>query len=436
MTAALLALALVVQQAPAPITLGEAVARATADVPAVALAELRGVGARDRERQARAALLPALAASAGWLNRSFNRASLGITFPPTPGQTDLVGPFDNVDARVRATQTLFDWAAVARVRTAHAQRVGADAEVAIAIESAAHAAALAYLRAARAVALVAARRADSGLAADLVRLAEAQVAAGVAQAIDGTRARSQLAVVRGGLVVAEAERARASLELGRALGLDADARLVPADTLGPALAVAGVPLDADSTADSTAALALARRPDLALESARRSAAERAAAAVAAERLPRLELALDYGVNGPAPGNVIGTGQVGVQLSLPIFDGLRREARLAEQRTTTRESDIRLRDLERQVRLDVAAAVLEVRAALAQAAIAAERVELGEAEIAQARQRFAAGVAGNIEVITAQLALLDARDAWINARYAAAAARVSLARAAGVARTLH
>jgi outer membrane protein TolC len=46
------------------------------------------------------------------------------------------------------------------------------------------------------------------------------------------------------------------------------------------------------------------------------------------------------------------------------------------------------------------------------------------------------VAGNIDVITAQAGLIRARDTEIDARFAAASARISLARAAGVARTLH
>jgi outer membrane protein TolC len=187
--------------------------------------------------------------------------------------------------------------------------------------------------------------------------------------------------------------------------------------------------------DSASAMALAQRPDVAAERARLGVAERAVAAVAAERLPRLELALDYGLNGPTPSELIGTGQIGVQLTLPLFDGLRREARVAEQRAAAREADVRLADLARQIRLDVASALLEVRVADAQTAIALERLRLGDAEVTQARERFAAGVAGNMEVITAQLGLLDARDGWINARYAAAAARVALARAAGVARRL-
>jgi len=77
----------------------------------------------------------------------------------------------------------------------------------------------------------------------------------------------------------------------------------------------------------------------------------------------------------------------------------------------------------------------VEAAEVQILIAQERLTLNVAEVLQARERFAAGVAGNVEVITAQVGLLAARDGLINARYAAAAARVALARAAGVARTL-
>ena len=69
-------------------------------------------------------------------------------------------------------------------------------------------------------------------------------------------------------------------------------------------------------------------------------------------------------------------------------------------------------------------------------IATERLDLAREEVSQARTRFKAGVAGNIEVINAQASLLRARDADIDARFAAAAARISLARAVGAATTLH
>ena len=50
--------------------------------------------------------------------------------------------------------------------------------------------------------------------------------------------------------------------------------------------------------------------------------------------------------------------------------------------------------------------------------------------------FEAGSTTNIEVIDAQASLVRARDTDIDARFAAAAARIALARASGTARLLH
>jgi outer membrane protein TolC len=82
------------------------------------------------------------------------------------------------------------------------------------------------------------------------------------------------------------------------------------------------------------------------------------------------------------------------------------------------------------------ALLDLRSAGAQQAVAADRLQLAADEVSQARQRFKAGVVGNIEVITAQESLLRARDADIDARFAAVTARIALARSVGTARTLH
>jgi outer membrane protein len=93
-------------------------------------------------------------------------------------------------------------------------------------------------------------------------------------------------------------------------------------------------------------------------------------------------------------------------------------------------------LRRQIAAEVDAALLDLRSAEAQQVVAAEQLRLAADELAQARERFRAGVAGNIEIINAQSSLIRARDTDIDARFAAALARISLARAAGVARTLH
>ena len=426
--------------APAPVRLSfaDAVRLASGEVPVVALATLRTSEADARVRQARAALLPSLAVSGAWLNRTFNSKSLGIdfSFPLPSGGTasfpDLIGPFNNYDARFNVTQTLFDWSSVRRVRAAGAQADGSRAERGVTVETSVLTAAIAYVRAVRAQAVVGARQADSAIAAELVGLAEAQRAAGVSPAIDVTRAQAQLATAQGLLLVAKNQLDRGRIDVTRALGLDPATPLAFADSLAPSLGAADVPVRRDSAVGA----ALANRPELLAEAARAAAARQAGSAIRAERLPRLELAGDYGVNGRTVPKAIATRDIAVQVSVPILDGFRREARLDEQDAVVRESQVREADLRRQIAAEVDAALLDLGSAQAQQLVAREQLRLAESELSQARERFKAGVAGNIDVITAQTGLIRARDTEIDARFAAATARISLARAAGVARTLH
>src|SRR6266705_1465341 len=166
------------------LSFADAVRLASGEVPVVALATLRTNEADARVRQARAALLPSLSVSGAWLNRTFNSRSIGISFPGFP---ELIGPFNNYDARFNAAQTLFDWSSVVRVRAAGAQADGRRAERGVTVEGSVLTAAIAYVRAVRAQSVVGARKADSTIAAELVGLAEAQRAAGVSPAIDVTR---------------------------------------------------------------------------------------------------------------------------------------------------------------------------------------------------------------------------------------------------------
>jgi len=428
---ALLAAAPLAGQAPASakLTFAAAVQRAAGSAPVVELAGLRSDEASARVRQAKSALLPSLDASAFWLNRSFNSHSIGISFPGFP---TLIGPFNNYDARLRGSLTLFSAATFKRVGAARAQLTSAEADAAVAAEGSAQAAAVAYLRAARAAAVVNARRADSALAAELLGLALAQKAAGVSSAIDVTRARTQLVTSENALLVAVNQVARARIDLARALGFDPAAPLELADTLRADLAATDVPVDRDGAVTR----ALQARPDLQAEVARGNAARQARSAISAERLPRLDVGGDYGVNGLTAPKAIGTTDLQLQVSVPLFDGFRREGRIAEQSAVAEAATVRERDLRQQVAGDVQSALLDLNTAQAQQAIAAERLQLAQDELTQARQRFAAGVAGNIEVIDAQASLLRARDGDIDARFAAATARVALARAVGAARTLH
>jgi len=425
-------------QAPAPLRLSfvDAVRHASgASVDtapaAVTIAGFRSDAAGARVREARAALLPNLAFTGSWVNRTFNPQTLGFKIPGF-SLPSLVPPFNAYDGRARVTQTLFDLSSVSRVSAARGQLSAANAERTAVIETAAQNVALAYARAARAQAVVEARHADSVLAAELVGLAVAQQQAGVSASIDVTRARTQLADAAGRLVVAANQLDRAKIDLARALGIDPNTSITLADSLSAQLGAADVPADRGTAVTQ----AVATRPDLLAEQARGRAARQAASAISAERLPRLDIEADYGFSGLRVPDAVGTRQVAVEVTLPILDGFRREGRRAEQEAVVRESDVRVHDLRQQVSADVDGALLDLRSAGAQQQIAVERLQLAAQEVSEARQRFKAGVAGNIEVINAQSSLLRARDADIDARFAAVSARIALARSVGSARTLH
>ncbi|HEY7195429.1 MAG TPA: TolC family protein [Gemmatimonadales bacterium] len=418
---------------PVRLSFADAVRQATGATqtppPVVELAGLRTDESRARVTQARSGLLPSLSLAGSWANRTLNPKALGFSFPGLP---NLIGPFDVVDGRVQLQQTIFDFSNMKRVSAAKSQVNAATAEGSATVEASAQSVAVAYARVTRGMAIVAARRADSSLAAELVNLAIAQQQAGVSASIDVTRARVQLAESAGRLVLATSQLQRNRIDFARMLGLDASTPIELTDTLSTDLGAADVPADRDAAV----AQAVAARPDLAAEVARGNAARTAASAISAERMPRIGLAADYGWSGNQFPEAIPTRAVAVQVTLPVLDGWRREGRLSEQQAVARESDVRAKDLRLQVAADVDGALLDLRSAAAQQMIARERLQLAAEEVRQARQRFQAGVAGNIEVINAQESLVRAREADVDARFAGLTARIALARSVGAARTLH
>lgn len=418
----------VASQSATAITLADAVARAGAGPAAVQVATLRAREAERRRSEVRAALLPTLSADAVWLDRTYNSQTFGFTFPGFP---PLIGPVRTIDARVRATQALFATADWLRVSEAGEGVHASSAERRVAIQDASQAAAAAWVRAARARLSVVARQADLSLATELAGLAQQELRAGTGARIDVIRARTQETTARGLLQQARNELARAEIELARAVGGAADAPLSASDTLREDVARSQAPEDPQGAV----ALALARRADLAAEEARLAQARRERTAIGAERLPRVDVAGDYGASGVHFSDALATYDLQLSVSVPLFDGARREARMAEQGDVVRESQVRAGDLREQIAADVRNALLQLASGRDQEAIARERLDLAEQELAQARERFRNGVAGNIEVIDAQSSLLRARDADIDARAASATARINLARAVGVAETL-
>ena len=78
------------------------------------------------------------------------------------------------------------------------------------------------------------------------------------------------------------------------------------------------------------------------------------------------------------------------------------------------------------------ALLDLAAAAEQVEVARSSVDLAEQTMTQARDRFTAGVADNLEVVQAQEAVAAANESYISGLYAHNLAKVELARAVGFA----
>src|SRR5207302_2610969 len=89
------------------------------------------------------------------------------------------------------------------------------------------------------------------------------------------------------------------------------------------------------------------------------------------------------LNGPTAPHAIATRDLTLQVSVPILDGFRREARLDEQDAVVRESQVREADLRRQIAAEVDAALLDLGSAAAQQLVAREELRLAESELSQA-----------------------------------------------------
>ena len=414
------------------LSLGDAARLAAKQSGGVDVARQRVAQAEARVTQRRGALFPDLAAGIAQAERNINSATFGFSFSnPVTGKPllrpdgEIIGPVPTVDMRYRLQQPLLDLGNVAKWRAAQSSVLAASADVQAQAELAAATAAAVYVRAARADAQLASRRADSALAADLLRIARDQLQAGTGIALDVTRAESQLANVRAQIIGARNERDRGLLELKRAVGLPLDAPLTLSDSL-PGMPVGDVAPDAASAL----ARATESRADVKALLAQETAQRAASQAIKWERTPQLGLVVDQGVIGKNWNRLLPTYSWGVQLSVGLFDGFRREGRVQEQMAASRETDAKLRDLRAQSALEVRAALLDLSAALEQVDAVRERLRLAEQEVSQAQERFRAGVAGNGDVITALLSLNQARTLRNDALASYHGSRVALARAMG------
>lgn len=408
--------------APAELSLLGAIRLGRQQAVTAALANIGAQMAGARVGIHRADLLPQLSGSASVTPQTLNFEQFGFPGTAFGGVTP---PFTVYDLQGQASQVIFNASAIQRLKAASdsAGVAGLDAQHAGAL--AGTAAGLAYLRVLAAGEVVAARVADSAIAAQLLAQARQAQAAGVTPAIDLTRNEVNARAVQTDLLTARNQEARARLELLRLLNLPLDAPLRLTDSLGTP--PADVPLDPTTAVP----FALAHRPDVAAEAGRTEVARHSLKAIKYENLPSLGFQGAWDLAGQETGDLLYTYRLFFGVQVPIFDGLRRQNRASEQALRLEAQELRQADLTRQADQEVRSALLDLGTAEGAVEVATERLTLANLELRQATDRFEAGVAGSVETTQAQAVVVSARNALIQARAAYGVARISLYQSLGV-----
>ncbi|MCM3900865.1 MAG: TolC family protein [Pyrinomonadaceae bacterium] len=414
---------------PAELSFEQAIQLAIENNLGTLLARERRNEARGNKQQSLAPLLPNVSGVTYQASLTENLAALGFQPGAIPGfNSTFVGPFRNFDARVLLTQTIFDLSAIRNFQAGRAGVRVAELQEGLAREQVASGTGLIYLEALRADASVVAAQANVELAQTLTKLAQDQRNAGIATGVDVIRAQTRLAEQQVGLARAQTTSDRARLNLQRVVGLPLGSSL----TLTEQLRFTEEPLPAVETAVAQAGQNR-REVQVAEEQIKASQLQRKA--VRAEYLPSVELVGDYGVSGITPTNSsLPTRSVAVQVNVPIFNGGLTRGKVTAAASRERQTELELSNVRGQVEEDVRLALTTLRTTAVQVRAADESVVLALRELEMARDRFQAGVADNIEVVTAQTSLASARDAQVTALSQHNAARLNLAAALGRAET--
>src|SRR6266849_1580510 len=406
------------------LTLEQSVALAIKQNPTQQIAVLNAAESVQDKNITRSDLLPqANLQVADSANRENVKAQFGGKLPPGFPFPGHIGPYQIFSAGPTFGTSIFDFslwkryqAARSNVDSSKASSLSTREQVILLVVSQ-------YIGTLRAVANVEASKSRVELAQALYDQAADLQKEGVGTGIDTLRANVERQNENQRLIEAENDRESSLYGMSKLLNLDPRQRIELADSLS----FFETP---QPDVEVSIEQALHERQEWKAILAEEKTANYEKRSAQFERLPSLRFDGNWAYLGTSSSNGIPTYVYQGSVNMPLFTSGRIHAEIVRANLEILKIDQQKADLRNQIALDVKTSLLNLQSARNEVQVANLGVQLAKEEVDQARDRFRAGVANNIEVISAHDSLARANDNQIVALYRFNQARADYARAVG------
>jgi outer membrane protein len=403
------------------LTLDQAVGLALKQNPTAQIAVLTAAQSVQDRNVARAALLPQASLN---VSDAVERINLQVFLGrKIPGFPEHGGPFQIFSAGPGFSAPIFDLTLFRRYQEARETANASKADSLSTREQVILLVVSQYIGTLRAVANVQASESRVELAQALYDQAADLQKEGVGTGIDTLRANVELQNEKQRLLEAQDDRDTSIFGLSRLLNLDPRQNI----ELGDSLSFFDTP-QPDVVVSIESALGERQEWKALLQRLKAAGLEKKASQYS--RLPKVDFSGNWAYEGSSSTTGIPTYTYQAGVSVPIFTGGRIRAEIVRADLEIQKLQQQEDDLRNQIALDVKTALINLDSARSQVAVANLGVQLSKEEVDQARDRFKAGVANNIEVIQAQDSLSRANDNQIAALYRFNQARADYARSIG------
>jgi outer membrane protein TolC len=383
--------------------------------------------ARAQRLQALSSLLPSIGIDASDTVTQVNLAAYGFQFKLPPGSNltipSVVGPFNYSSLAGNFNLPIFDAVSIWNLKSAKALERSSVLSAQDARQVVIFAIAGAYLQTVATEARVASQQAQVANAQAIYNQALTRKEAGTTALIDVTRSLVELQTEQQRLTSLQSDVRKQKLVLARAIGLplSRDPELTEKLT---------VPSSQLPDLNAEIQRSYTQRADLHALEGQVEAARQALSAARSERLPSLTIGGDYGVLGPNPAHTHGVFAVTGSLNIPVFEGGRISGDIQQAQATLHQRQAELADARGSVEQDVRTAFIDLETATGQVRVADNNRRLANDTLAQARDRFNAGVATTVEVVQAQEQVASAETDYTSSLFSYGLASAALARATG------